>query len=131
MSLSYSGTGHHRISTVPRRSVDRKIREKRNDMKTYRGREIETEQLDDGKWIACAQNANGVMVVARPGWHYETEEDAIADVEALIDQQLLTTAQVWNLEKVVWCARLKRVPAGPGLWQSRRMGVVRFRQGAT
>ena len=35
-----------------------------------------------------AQNANGVMVVARPGWHYETEEDAIADVEALIDQQL-------------------------------------------
>jgi len=28
------------------------------------------------------------MVVARPGWHYETEEDAIADVEALIDQQL-------------------------------------------
>jgi hypothetical protein len=59
----------------------------RNDMKTYRGREIETERLDDGKWIACAQNANGVMVVARPGWHYETEEDAIADVEALIDQQ--------------------------------------------
>ena len=52
-------------------------------MKTYRGREIETEQLDDGKWIACAQDANG-----RPGWHYETEEDAIADVEALIDQQL-------------------------------------------
>ena len=46
-------------------------------MKTYRGREIETEQLDDGKWIACAQDANGVMVVARPGWHYETEEDAI------------------------------------------------------
>ena len=29
------------------------------------------------------------MVVARPGWHYETEEDANADVEALIDQQLL------------------------------------------
>jgi hypothetical protein len=57
-------------------------------MKIYRGREIETEQLDDGKWIACAQDANGVMVVARPGWHYETEEDAIADVEALIDQQL-------------------------------------------
>jgi len=57
-------------------------------MKTYRGREIETEQLNDGKWIAWAQNANGVMVVARPGWHYETEEDAIADVEALIDQQL-------------------------------------------
>jgi hypothetical protein len=26
-------------------------------MKTYRGREIETEQLDDGKWIACAQDA--------------------------------------------------------------------------
>ena len=88
MSLSYSGTGHHRISTVRRRSVDRKIMEKRNDMKTYRGREIETEQLDDGKWIACAQDAIGVMVVARPGWHYETEEDAIADVEALIDQQL-------------------------------------------
>jgi len=57
-------------------------------MKTYGGREIETEQLDDGKWIACAQDANAVMVVARPGWHYETEEDAIADVEALIDQQL-------------------------------------------
>jgi hypothetical protein len=88
MSLSYSGTGHHRISTVRRRSVDGKIMEKRNDMKTYRGREIETEQLDDGKWIACAQDAIGVMVVARPGWHYETEEDAIADVEALIDQHL-------------------------------------------
>ena len=73
---------------VRRRSVDRKIMEKGNDMKTYRGREIETEQLDDGKWIACAQDAIGVMVVARPGWHYETEEDAIADVEALIDQQL-------------------------------------------
>jgi hypothetical protein len=88
MSLSYSVTGHHRIFTVRRRSVDGKIMEKRNDMKTYRGREIETEQLDDGKWIACAQDAIGVMVVARPGWHYETEEDAIADVEALIDQQL-------------------------------------------
>ena len=35
-------------------------------MKTYRGREIETEQLDDGKWIACAQDAIGVMVVADP-----------------------------------------------------------------
>ncbi len=53
---------------------------------TYRRREIEIEQLDDGKWIACAQDSNGVMVVARPGWHYETEEDAIADIEALIDQ---------------------------------------------
>ena len=53
---------------------------------TYRGREIEIEQLGDGKWIACAQDSNGVMVVARPGWHYETEEDAIADIEALVDQ---------------------------------------------
>jgi predicted RNase H-like HicB family nuclease len=53
---------------------------------TYRGREIEIEQLEDGKWIACAQDVNGVMVLARPGWRYETEEDAIADVEGLIDQ---------------------------------------------
>jgi hypothetical protein len=52
----------------------------------YRGREIEIEQLGDGKWIACAQGANGVMVVARPGWHYETEEDAMDDIESLIDQ---------------------------------------------
>jgi hypothetical protein len=29
-----------------------------------------------------------VKVVTRPGWHYETEEDAIVDVEALIDQHL-------------------------------------------
>jgi hypothetical protein len=34
------------------------------------------------------RNVKAVVVVARPGWHYETEEDAIADVEALIDQQL-------------------------------------------
>jgi hypothetical protein len=88
LCLSYPGSGHRRISTVRWRSVDRKIKEKRNDMKTYGGREIETEQAEDGKWIACAQDANRVMVVARPGWHYETEEDAIADVEALIDQQL-------------------------------------------
>jgi hypothetical protein len=54
--------------------------------RTYSGREIEIEQLDDGKWVSSAQDANGVMVVARPGWHYQTEEDAIADVEALIDQ---------------------------------------------
>jgi hypothetical protein len=26
--------------------------------------------------------------VARPGWHYETEEDGIEDVERLIDQSL-------------------------------------------
>jgi hypothetical protein len=31
---------------------------------------------------------NGVMVVARPGWHYMTEEDGIEDVERLIDQSL-------------------------------------------
>jgi hypothetical protein len=57
-----------------------------NMNETYRGREIEMEQLGDGKWIACAQGANGVMVVSRPGWHYETEEDAMDDIEALIDQ---------------------------------------------
>ena len=60
----------------------------RNDMEIYRGREIETEQLNDGKWIVCAQDNNGVMVVARPGWHYMTEEDGIEDVERLIDQSL-------------------------------------------
>jgi hypothetical protein len=61
-------------------------------MKTYKGREIEIEQLEDGKWIACGQDANGVMVVARPGWHYVTEQDAIEDVEALIDQTVRTDA---------------------------------------
>jgi hypothetical protein len=45
-------------------------------------------QLNDGKWIVCAQDSNGVMVVARPGWHYMTEEDGIEDVERLIDQSL-------------------------------------------
>jgi hypothetical protein len=44
-------------------------------MEIYRGREIETEQLNDGKWIVCAQDNNGVKAVARPGWHYVTEED--------------------------------------------------------
>jgi hypothetical protein len=57
-------------------------------MEIYKGREIETEQLNDGKWIVCAQDNNGVMVVARPGWHYLTEEDGIEDVERLIDQSL-------------------------------------------
>ncbi len=57
-------------------------------MEIYKGPEIETEQLTDGKWIVCAQDNNGVMVVARPGWHYETEEDGIEDVERLIDQSL-------------------------------------------
>jgi hypothetical protein len=57
-------------------------------MEIYRGREIETEQLNDGKWIVCAQDNKGVMVVARPGWHYMTEEDGIEDVERLIDQRL-------------------------------------------
>jgi hypothetical protein len=57
-------------------------------MEIYRGREIQTEQLNDGKWIVCAQDNNGVMVVARPGWHYMTEEDGIEDVERLIDQSL-------------------------------------------
>jgi hypothetical protein len=60
----------------------------RNDMEIYKDREIETEQLNDGKWIVCAQDNNGVMVVARPGWHYMTEEDGIEDVERLIDQSL-------------------------------------------
>jgi hypothetical protein len=55
-------------------------------MEIYRGREIETEQLSDGKWIVCAQDNNGVMVIARPGWHYMTEEDGIEDVERLVDQ---------------------------------------------
>jgi hypothetical protein len=53
---------------------------RKNDMKVYKGREIETEQLNDGKWIVCAQDNNGVMVIARPGWHYMTEEDGIEDV---------------------------------------------------
>jgi hypothetical protein len=57
-------------------------------METYKGREIETEQLNDGKWTVCAQDKNGVMVVARQGWHYETKEDAIEDIERLIDQSL-------------------------------------------
>ena len=29
-------------------------------MEIYKGREIETEQLNDGKWIVCAQDNNGV-----------------------------------------------------------------------
>ena len=58
-------------------------------MASYKGREIRTEQLNDGKWIVCAEDNNGVMVVTRPGWHYETEEDGIEDVERLIDQSLL------------------------------------------
>jgi hypothetical protein len=89
--MSFLTQNHERKSGSPKvqgYGLRCTIKEKRNDMKIYRGREIETEQLDDGKWIACAQDANAVMVVARPGWHYETEEDAIADVEALIDQQL-------------------------------------------
>ena len=57
-------------------------------MEIYKGREIETEQLNNGKWIVCAQDKNGVMVVARRGWHYVTEEDGIEDVERLIDQSL-------------------------------------------
>jgi hypothetical protein len=57
-------------------------------MEIYKGREIETEQLNDGKWIVCAQDKSGVMVVARRGWHYVTEEDGIEDVERLIDQSL-------------------------------------------
>jgi hypothetical protein len=57
-------------------------------MEIYKGREIETEQLNNGKWIVCGEGNNGVMVVNRPGWHYETEEDGIEDVERLIDQSL-------------------------------------------
>ena len=57
-------------------------------MEIYKGREIETEQLNDGKWIVCAQDKNGVMIVARRGWHYMTEADGIEDVERLIDQSL-------------------------------------------
>jgi len=57
-------------------------------MEIYRGREIETEQLNDGKWIVCAQDNNGVMVVARPGWHYMTEEDGIDDDDRLLDPSL-------------------------------------------
>ena len=49
--FSYSGTGDREFPRFGGGSVDRKIKEKRNDMKTYRGREIETEQLNDGKWI--------------------------------------------------------------------------------
>jgi hypothetical protein len=60
--------------------------------KTYKGREIKIESLEDGKWIANAQDANGVMVVARPGWHYQTEQDAMVDIEALIDQSILGEA---------------------------------------
>jgi hypothetical protein len=55
-------------------------------MASYRGREIQTEQLNYGKWIVCAEDDSGVMVVTRPGWHYMTEEDGIEDVERLIDQ---------------------------------------------
>jgi hypothetical protein len=59
-------------------------------MASYKGREIQTEKLNDGKWIVCAEDDNGVMVVTRPGWHYETKEDGIEDVERLIDQSLQT-----------------------------------------
>ena len=65
-------------------------------MEIYRGREIETEQLNDGKWIVCAQDNNGVMVVARPGWHYMTEEDGIEDVERLIEEPLKETYENWR-----------------------------------
>jgi hypothetical protein len=64
------------------------LRRKERDMASYKGREIQTEQLNDGKWIVCGEDNNGVMVVNRPGWHYETEEDGIEDVERLIDQSL-------------------------------------------
>ena len=36
-------------------------------MEIYKGREIETEQLNDGKWVVCGQDKNGVMIVARRG----------------------------------------------------------------
>ena len=66
-------------------------------MEIYRGREIETEQLSDGKWIVCAQDNNGVMVIARPGWHYITEEEGIEDVEKANRPELLKkTPENWR-----------------------------------
>ena len=62
--------------------------EEETTWKSIEAERFETEQLNDGKWIVCAQDNNGVMVVARPGWHYMTEEDGIEDVERLIDQSL-------------------------------------------
>ena len=47
-----------------------------NDQKTFQARNR-----------LCFDDS-GVMVVARPGWHYMTEEDGIEDVERLIDQSL-------------------------------------------
>jgi hypothetical protein len=39
---------------------------------TYiKGREIRTELLNDGKWIVCAEDNNGVIVVTRQAWNLE------------------------------------------------------------
>jgi hypothetical protein len=46
---------------------DNAATEKGTIMASYKVREIQTEQLSDGKWIVCAKDNNGVMVVTRPG----------------------------------------------------------------